>query len=79
MPLSRELLRRMDMQEGDPIPQRFHWPRMAALRLNGLAYDLYPRRGDIKLGNNGRDTPADCGKPPYFPKPYSLCLTTLCE
>lgn len=55
------------MQEGDPIPQRFHWPRMADLLVNGMQYHVYPRRGDTKLGNNGRDAPSDVGMSPLDP------------
>lgn len=45
------------------MPLRFHWPRGADLRVNGMVYHAYGRNGATKLGNNGRDAPADIGVP----------------
>ena len=51
------------VQGGDTVPLRLHWPRGADLRINGMLYHAYGRNGATKLGNNGRDAPADVGAP----------------
>lgn len=58
------------------MPLRFHWPRGSDLRVNGMVYHAYGRNGATKLGNNGRDAPADIGA--TF-RARSHCVPTKCS
>ncbi|KAK9817204.1 hypothetical protein WJX72_011055 [[Myrmecia] bisecta] len=42
----------------DVVPNRYHWPCNADLRINNMQYRPYGRHANTKLGPNGRDEPA---------------------
>ena len=45
----------------DTVPNRFHWPCNADLRINNMQYRVYTRTHSQKLSANGRDEPARAG------------------
>ncbi len=67
------------VQGGDQVPLRLHWPRGADLRINGMLYHAYGRNGATKLGNNGRDAPADVGMPCACRSVHSASASRRCR